>query len=230
MKKFGRLALPTLGASALVIASATAALASATITTADGTPYSGDVRATNLGNVTLTGVSALGSIVTTCTSGTLDAYTNSNGTGGSLKTVNLSGCTNNRGGTTTITAIGLPYTGGQVDYAPVSSGRDSTLTIFAPNPNVHIQAVLTLPTLGIPSLTCHYGLTTSTPLVLDLFNRNNPNRPVITNTHGQGKLAGQSLQRRTSPAPDARCPASVSANGNFQILAHPSGADLQVGP
>ncbi|GAA4151444.1 hypothetical protein [Actinomadura keratinilytica] len=230
MKKFGRLALPTLGASALVIASATAALASATITTTGGTPYSGEVRATNIGNVTLTGVSALGSIVTTCTSGTLDAYVDSDGTGGSLNNVELSGCTNNRGGTTTITAIDLPYSGGQVDYAPVSGGRDAALTIFAPNPTVHIQAVLTLPTLGIPSLTCHYGLSTSTPLVLDLFNPGNANKPVITNSHGQGTLAGQSLQRRTSPTPDARCPASVSANGNFQIVAHPSGADLQVGP
>ncbi|GLZ10206.1 hypothetical protein Acsp04_04410 [Actinomadura sp. NBRC 104425] len=222
MKKFGRLALPTLGASALVIASATAALASAKITTTDGTPYSGEVRATNVGNVTLSGVSALGTIVTTCTSSTLDAYVNSDGTGGRLDNVALSGCTNNRSGTTTITALDLPYSGGQVDYAPVSGGRDATLTIFAPNPTVHIQAVLDLPTLGI-SLTCHYGLSTSTPLVLDLFN-------ATKDSPGRGKLAGQSLQRRTSPAPDPRCPASVSANGDFQIVAYPSNANLQVGP
>ncbi|MBX6768420.1 MAG: hypothetical protein IRY90_14930, partial [Actinomadura rubrobrunea] len=225
MKKSGRLALPALGASALVIASATAALASATITTVDGTPYTGEVRATNIGNVTLTGVSPLGSIVTTCTSATLDAYIKSDGTGGELRNVSLSGCTNNRGGTTTITAIDLPYVGGQVDYAPVPGGRDSTLTIFAPNPKAHVQAVLTLPGLGIPSLTCHYGLTTSTPLVLDLFAPDNPNKPVPSNPHGQGRLQGQSLQRLSNPTPDTRCPTSVSANGNFQVVTHPGGQD-----
>ncbi|GLW61926.1 hypothetical protein Arub01_01700 [Actinomadura rubrobrunea] len=230
MKKFGRLALPTLGASALVIASATAALASATITTVDGTPYTGEVRATNIGNVTLTGVSSLGPIITTCTNATLDAYIESDGTGGELRDVVLSGCTNNRGGTTTITAIDLPYSGGQVDYAPVAGGRDSKLTIFAPNPKAHVQAVLTLPALGIPSLTCHYGLTTSTPLVLDLFAYDNANKPVPSNPHGQGQLLGQSLQRLPDPTPDSRCPTSVSANGSFQVVAHPSGQDLVVGP
>lgn len=226
MKKLGRIAVPVLGAGALVMASATAALASATITS-NGVAYSGDVRATNLGNATISGVSTLGAIITTCTGAQLDAYINSNGTGGVLNGVSTSGCTNNKGGTTTITALNLPYSGGTVNHAPVAGGRDATLTI-PPNAPSHVQAVLTLPALGIPSLTCHYTLTTT--LTLDLYNHNNANKPVAGNAQAQGKLNGQSLQRRTSPAPDPRCPSSVSANGNFQIVPVPTAGLLAVGP
>lgn len=230
MRKLGTFGLPILGASALLMATASAALASATITSG-GVAYTGNITATNIGgNVTLSGSSTLGVIITTCTSGTLNAFVNSDGTGGQLTGVALSGCTNNKGGTTTITPVGLPYSGGQVDHAPVAGGRDAKLTIFAPNPAVQIDAVLTLPTVGVPSLTCHYGLTTTTSLVLDLFNPDNANKPVPANTHAQGTLAGQALQRLTSPAPDARCPTTAIGNGKFQLVTDPGAADLQVGP
>jgi len=227
MKKIRSITLTAIGASAVLLAGATAAFASATITSG-GVAYTGNVHATNIGgNVTLSGTSTLGLITNTCTTGTLDAYIQSNGLNGQLTGVGLSGCTNNKGGTTTITTIGLPYSGGTVDYAPIAGGRDGKINIAAPNPAVNVHAVLTLPSIGIPSLTCDYGLTTATALVIDVYNPGNANKPVPANTHGQGKLAGQSLQRTSA---DVRCPATAVANGKFQIVTSPGGADLNVGP
>ncbi|GAA3234543.1 hypothetical protein [Actinocorallia longicatena] len=227
MRSIRRIGLPVLGAFALLLTTTTSAFASATITSG-GVAYTGNVRATNIGgNVTLSGTSTLGLITNTCTGGTLDAYIQSNGLNGQLTGVGLTGCTNNKGGTTTVTALNLPYSGGQVDYAAIAGGRDGKITIFAPNLNVLVRAVLTLPSIGIPSLTCDYGLTTSTALVIDVYNGANANRPVTTNSHSQGKLAGQSLQRTSS---DVRCPATAVANGKFQIVTNPGGADLVLAP
>ncbi|GAA2163108.1 hypothetical protein [Actinomadura napierensis] len=226
MRKLGTIAIPLVGSTALLIGLAGSALASGTITSG-GSPYTGDVLATNLGNVTLSGLSSLGPLVNTCTSASLGAYTQSDGTGGKLNSVSLTGCTNNQGGTTTITALNAPYSGGHVDYAPVSGGRDGRIVIDAPNPSVDIKAVLTLPNWGIPSMECHYGLTTSTALSIDVYNPANANKPVPSNSHGQGKLAGQSLQFLSG---DSKCPPSASANGNFQIVTDPGGADLTLGP
>ncbi|WP_018653141.1 hypothetical protein [Actinomadura flavalba] len=228
MRKLGRIFVPVAGAAAIIAGMTGTALATTIVSLPGGTPYTGTVRATNIGgNVTLSGNGALGAINTSCTSGTLDAYTLSNGTGGQLTGVTLSGCTNNRGGTTTITALGLPYSGGGVTYAPVAGGRDGYIYVNAPNLAVDIKAVLTLPSLGIPSLECHYTLSSSTPLTINLFNKTNANRPVPANTHSQGTLAGQSLQKKSGTT---TCPNSVSANGKFQILTQPGGADLQLNP
>ncbi|WP_067486153.1 hypothetical protein [Actinomadura hibisca] len=229
MRKLGRIALPVLGTSALLFSTATAAMAAVTIYDDNtGTAYSGNVRANNIGgNVTLSGSSSLGFMLTTCTNGQLDASVLSNGTGGSLTGVSLTSCTNNMGGTTTVTALGLPYSGATVNYGPVAGGRDGTINIAAPNPAVNVKAVLTLPSVGIPSLTCNYGLTTATPLTISLYNPANANKPVPANPNSQGTLTGQSLQRLGT---DARCPASVAANGKFQITAQPSGHRLRIGP
>ncbi|MQY07015.1 hypothetical protein [Actinomadura macrotermitis] len=223
MKKLGRLSLTTIGTTALIVATAGGAMATTIRNPVN--PYSGAIRANNIGNVTLSGSGSLGLVTNTCTASQLDATVNSNGTGGVLTGVSITGCTNNRGGTTTITALNLPYTGAQVDYAPVAGGRDGKLTIFAPNTTVNVQAVMSLPAWGISSLTCNYSLTSSTPLTIDLFNYNNANKPVPSNTHAQGTLTGQSLQRTTA---DVRCPSSAAATGKFQILSQPGGADLAV--
>ncbi|NKZ08497.1 hypothetical protein [Actinomadura latina] len=226
MRKLGKIAIPLVGSAALLVGMAGTALASGTITSG-GSPYTGSVIATNLGNVTLAGNSFLGPIINSCSSGSLGAYTKSDGTSGRLDSVSLSGCTNNRGGTTTVTAIGLPYTGGHVDYAPVTGGRDGKIVIDAPNAAVDIKAILNLPAWGLTGVECHYGLTTTTPLNIDVYNPSNANKPVPSNPHGQGKLAGQSLQFISG---DSVCPASASANGNFQIVTSPGGNDLLLGP
>jgi hypothetical protein len=225
MRKLGKIAIPILGSAALVAGMAGTALAAGTITSG-GAPYTGSVLASNIGNVTLAGNSFLGPIINSCTSASLGAYTQSDGTGGRLDSVSLSGCTNNRGGTTTVTATGLPYTGGHVDYAPVAGGRDGKIVIDAPNAAVDIKAVLDLPAWGLMGVECHYGLTTTSPLNIDVYNPSNANKPVPSNSHGQGTLAGQSLQFISG---DSVCPASASANGKVQIVTDPGGNDLNLG-
>ncbi|MBW8487690.1 hypothetical protein [Actinomadura parmotrematis] len=223
MKKLGKFSLTASATAAIVVV--TAGSAFATTIKDPVNAYSGAVRANNIGNITLSGTGSLGLVTNTCTGSQLDATVNSNGTGGSLTGVSITGCTNNRGGTTTVTALGLPYSGATVAYAPVAGGRDGTLTINAPNTAVNIQAVMTLPAWGISSLTCNYSLTSSTPLTINLYNYNNANKPVPSNTHAQGTLTGQSLQRTST---DVRCPSSAAATGKFQLLAQPSGHDLAV--
>ncbi|MQY07016.1 hypothetical protein [Actinomadura macrotermitis] len=223
MNKPGRITTATVGAAALVLAAAGPALAT-TIRIQD--PYSGAVRANNLGNITLAGNSA-SPVISTCTSGQLDATVNSNGTGGQFTSVSITGCTNNRGGTTTVTALNLPYSGMQVDYAPVVGGRDGKLTVFAPSTTVDLRLVMSLPAWGIPSLTCDYGLLGTTPITMDLFNPANPNKPVPSNTHAQGRLTAQSLQRIGS---STLCPPSTAISARFQLLAMPSGSDLILDP
>jgi hypothetical protein len=215
-----------------MMATATPALASTTITSG-GLPYSGAIVASNIGgNVTLSGSSPLGLVTSTCTNAQLNATVLSNGTGGQLTGVTLNNgagpCTNNRGGTTTVTTQNLPYSGGTVTYAPVAGGRDGTLVIASPNAAVSVKAVLTLPTLGVPTQTCYYGLKTTTPAItIDLWNGTNANRPVTTNSHSQGRLTGQRLDLLTGST--SNCPTSASANGKFQIVT-PGGADLVLGP
>ncbi len=183
--------------------------------------------ATNLGNVTLAGNSFLGPVINSCTSASLGTYTQSDGTGGRLDSVSLSGCTNNRGGTTTITASGLPYTGGHVDYAPVAAwpaGQDR-----------HRRAERGRRHQGRPR-----------PPGLGPDGRRVPLRPDddVTAEHRRlqpvqrqqarsvelaraGQAGYQSLQFISGAS---ICPASASANGNFQIVTDPGGANLDLGP
>ncbi|WP_067456112.1 hypothetical protein [Actinomadura macra] len=229
MPKPSTIVLPALGAGALLLVTATAALASTTITSG-GAPYNGDVKATNLTSTRLSGNGpGVGLITTTCTGATLVASVVSDGSTGSLKDIALTGCTNNFGGSDTITASKLPYTGGSVVYDPVKGGRDGYLKINAPNPSVDVKAVLQLTSLGRTE-TCHYGLTGSTPLTIDLYNGSNPARPDTANPHSQAELKGQSLQKVANAENTSGCPASASANGRYQILTAPGGADLVLGP
>jgi hypothetical protein len=94
---------------------------------------------------------------------------------------------------------------------------------------VDVRALLHLTNLGRTE-TCHYGLTTTTPLTIDLFNSTNPNRPDTGNPHSQGQLTGQQLQKISNPENTAGCPAAVSGNGKFQVLTEPGGADLTIAP
>jgi hypothetical protein len=227
MRKLGKIAIPLVGSTALLIGMAGSALASGSITSG-GAPYTGNVLATNIGNVTLSGNSPLGLIVNSCSGTSLGAYVKSDGTGGQLNSVSITGCANNRGGTTTVTALNLPYTGGHVDYDSAHTNhRDGTITIDAPNSAVDVKAVLDLPAWGITGLECHYGLTTATPLTIDVYDPSNANKPVPSNAHGQGRLNGQSLQLISG---GGDCPSSAAATGNFQIVTDPGGADLQIGP
>ncbi|MFV2174404.1 hypothetical protein ACFHW2_07745 [Actinomadura sp. LOL_016] len=229
MRKISRVALPLLGAGALVLGGATAA--GATTIESGGAPFSGTVVGTNLSNVTLTGVSSLGLIQTTCTTAELQASVDSDGTNGSLDAADMPtagnpDCTNNKGGTTQIDALNLPYTGGGAVYDSAhTANRDGYIFINSPNPNVDIVATLDLTSLNRVE-TCHYGLTGSSQLQINLYNHNNPNKPVAGNAHSQGRLAGQQVQLVSGTS---GCPSSASVTATFQIVTA-SGADVTIAP
>ncbi|MEU9021591.1 hypothetical protein [Actinomadura sp. NPDC048394] len=229
MRKPFKIALPALGASALLIAGASAALA--TTISSGGAPYNGDVKVTNITPTKFSGNGpGIGLITSTCNAVSLVASVVSDGSGGQLKSASLTSCTNNYGGSDTYTVNNLPYSGASAHYdAAHTNNRDGYLTINAPNSSVDVRAVLHLTNLGRTE-TCHYGLTTTTPLTIDLFNSTNPNRPDTGNPHSQGQLTGQQLQKISNPENTAGCPAAVSGNGKFQVLTEPGGADLTIAP
>ncbi|MGI5164855.1 hypothetical protein ACQEU3_10920 [Spirillospora sp. CA-253888] len=222
MKKYGRIALSVLGsASLLTAAPASAETASSFYDESTNSPYAGAIRGTNLGNATLTAITSLGVLQTTCTSSQFDFQPVG------ITAFSFAGCTNNQGGITTVTTQNLPYSGVVVTHAPVVGGRDGTVSVPAPNPNVHLRLVMTLPNIGIPTLTCGYGLTTSTPLTAEWFNRTNVNRPVPSNPHAQMSMKSQVFQRLST---DTRCSPTLGLNVKYQMSAQPSGHDVRMGP
>lgn len=233
MRRLPKVVLPAIGAGALVMASATSAFAATTTITSNGSPYSGDVVATNLTNITLSGSTPVGTFTTTCTHGELDANVQSDGTGGSMTGAVMDNggtpCKNNFGGNTTITALNLPYSPGSAVYDPAhTNNRDGYIQIPSPNAAVDIKAVATTTFFG--TVTCHYGLTSSTPsLTLDLFNGSNPNRPITSNPHGQGTLNGQQLKLDSTKSNSFLCPSATTGTATFQVLTA-GGADLEIGP
>lgn len=230
MRRLSRIALPVLGAGVLTLGTATAALATTIVDDSTGLGYNGDVAVTNINNTVITGLGpGIGSISVTCTSAALTAGVVANGSSGSLKAVSLTGCTNNYGGSTTISVSNLPYTGGSVTHDPVAGGRDGYLTIDAPNAGVDVRAVLNLTSIGKTEI-CHYGLTTTTDLVIDLYNKTNANRPATGNSHSQGALTGEKLQKISNPENTPGCPSTVTANGKYQVLTSPGGNDLTLAP
>ncbi|MBW8487588.1 hypothetical protein [Actinomadura parmotrematis] len=214
-----------LGAAALVAATAGAALASATVT-AGGSPYTGAVRATNLGGVTYSIGSSYGVLIATCTGNQIDATTTGSGAASTITGVSFSGCSLNRGGTVTITAHGLPYAGGAVAYAPVPGGQDGTFSFSAPNRSFDVELDAYVAQWNNAHVNCHYSVS-STPFAIGLFNAGNAARPVLANAHSQAVLNHQTLSSISS-AP--LCATAASWSGTYQLLTQPGGADVSVGP
>ncbi|WP_067486146.1 hypothetical protein [Actinomadura hibisca] len=225
MRTPGRTALSLLGSAALLVAGATAAHAAPGYFYDDtvGGVYAGTAHGTSIANPTLATPSAF-ALVHACGTSQFDAAVSGLG-GWSFSSFSMT-CLNNKGGTTTLNALGaFGTTGGQ--YSPVAGGRDGLIALPAPSPGLVLRVVMTLPGLGIPSLTCDYGLTTTTPAYFNWFNRTNANRPVAYNPHAQLALTGASFQRLTA---DVRCSAALGLSGKYQVLATPSGHDLRLGP
>jgi hypothetical protein len=223
VRAFSRTLLPALGASALLVAGAGAALA--TTISSGGAPYNGDVTVTNIDATKLSGNSAFGTITSTCTNVALGATVASDGSGGTLNSVSLASCTNNYGGTDTYSVSGLPASGATATYdSSHTNDRDGYLSVAA-NPNVDVRASLNLVNLGMSGV-CHYAL--SAGVTIDLFNNDNANRPAPANGHSQGALTGQQLQLASNPENAWWCPSVASGNGTYQVVADPSGADLVI--
>ncbi|WP_433463588.1 hypothetical protein [Spirillospora sp. CA-128828] len=179
---------------ALMISPASAAGTSIHSGSISGPLYSGGVTATNLGNVTVT--TSLSNA--TCTSAVQSGTVNSDGTNLNVTSASFSGCTSSLG-SVTVTAQSLPWTGGSVVYAPVSGGRDGTITVG----NFTVGATV----FGI---SCVYSGT----LTGNGYNPDNPNRP-NTVAQAQAQISNGTVNKKSG---SGLCPATATVNATYQLV------------
>ncbi|RJL34400.1 hypothetical protein D5H75_08165 [Bailinhaonella thermotolerans] len=174
-----------------------------------GTAYSGSWQGLNSGTVRVASAGPGIAITALCSSFTLGGDVGSDGTGGTLDTVTASGCRNNMGGTTTITAENLPYAnpGQTITYVGPNPGVNARLTISAPG--LRLKAVMPMATF--PTQTCHYGFgATADRLELDVYNRDNPSRPQLID-ETQAVLQDEPLDRLSGST--SLCPSKIRLTG-----------------
>ncbi|MGI8334469.1 hypothetical protein ACRYCC_31345 [Actinomadura scrupuli] len=213
MKHVRSIALVSAGAAvtlALVSPSASAATTTVHAGDAAGVAYAGNVRATLTSPLVST--TALGSA--TCDTGTVDATVQSDGSAldvsvwdfhnGSTTT-----CPSSVGGEANVGAVGLPWNGGSIAYAPAAGGRDGTFTVnnFKGNGGA---------TGWFGTINCTYrGTGPGNSITLDFYNPDNPNRPETALAQAQLKANNVRL---TKDSGSFLCPGTVTYNGNFQVV------------
>ncbi|POM23531.1 hypothetical protein BTM25_46850 [Actinomadura rubteroloni] len=210
MKLRSILPASALAACAVLGMAATAASAASTTVrqdTATGAPYSGNWQVSTVGPVTF-GITFFGQKITgTCDTANLKGTLASTGEG-ALTAASIGACTTSNGLSSPPTDLGdLPDNTGHVTYAPVAGGRDGTLTI---------DGDLTFTLEGdflFAHRTCHYGIRTNgtSTLTFDLYNRDNPNRP-LPNDDAQGKTTNLTLVKLTGS--DGLCPNNGTLNAS----------------
>jgi hypothetical protein len=150
----------------------TAAAASATTIrsgSSTGSPYTGSVSGSALGNSLLES----GFVDVTCTGSTLSGdITNSNGTG-DIDSASWSGCTSNLGGTCTVTANNLSW--GVTATKVNGQNWDGTFKASS------VSATVACSGTSVGSFTCTYrGSGTGDSVTGNLYNPDNANRPNST--------------------------------------------------
>ncbi|XRQ14442.1 hypothetical protein ACN3XK_27285 [Actinomadura welshii] len=212
MKAPTRLAAPVLAASAaLALTAGTASAATTTIRedTATGTPYSGNWQVSTVGPLAFS-VDFLGSTVTgTCEGATLQGTVEPAGSG-ELTAASIGACETSNGFGSPASDLDLsevPDRSGSVAYAPVDGGRDGVLSI-----NAGLSFKIEGRVLGFP-ITCYYGFQTGgTPgLAFDVYNRDNPNRPLPGHDDAQGASDDITLVRQQGSS--ALCPSDGTGSG-----------------
>ncbi|MFA1545866.1 hypothetical protein [Actinomadura chokoriensis] len=207
-----RLAAPLAAAFAVLALTATGASAATTTIheeTAAGAPYSGNWQVSTVGPLTFS-VVYLGATVTgSCTSATLRGSVASTGAG-ELTAASIGACQTSNGLSSPATDLDLsqlPDRSGQIAYAPVPGGRDGVLTV-----NGGLSFKLQGNILGIP-ITCYYGFQTGgvPGLSFDVYNRDNPNRPLPALDDAQGKSDNITLVRQSGSS--SLCPSNGTGKG-----------------
>lgn len=207
-----KLAAPLAAASAALALTATGASAATTTVreeTATGAPYSGNWQVSTVGPLTFS-VVYLGSTITgSCESATLQGTVESAGAG-ELTAASIGACETSNGLSSPATDLDLseiPDRSGQIAYDPVAGGRDGVLTI-----NGGLTFKLEGTVFGIP-ITCNYGFQTGgTPgLSFDVYNRDNPNRPLADRDDAQGASDNITLVRQSGSS--FLCPADGTGSG-----------------
>ncbi|TDC68558.1 hypothetical protein E1200_11180 [Actinomadura sp. GC306] len=212
MKAPIRIVTPLVAASAaLALTAGTASAATTTVReeTATGAPYSGNWQVTTVGTLDFA-VTFLGSRVTgSCEDATLQGTVESTGAG-ELTAASLGACQTSNGLSSPATDLDLsemPDRSGSVAYDPVPDGRDGVLTIGA-GLNFKIEGQV----LGF-TVTCYYGFQTggAPGLAFDIYNRDNPNRPLPAHDDAQGAADDITLVRQ--PGSSALCPSNGTGSG-----------------
>lgn len=161
--------------------------------------FAGNVQATLLGTATVSTSAGGGSCTSSTLNGTLAA-----GGGLTVNSASFGSCSG-----ATVTAQNLPWTGGNITYAPVAGGRDGTATING----FRIKAVTTI--LGA-SVTCIYGGN----VTANAYNGTNAARPVTSNTEFQIYLNGASASKQSGSS--FLCPSTASVTAVYQLLGESS--------
>ncbi|OLT30055.1 hypothetical protein BJF79_39735 [Actinomadura sp. CNU-125] len=210
MKALGRITAPLIAAAAA--ATLTAGVASAATTTiredtAAGAPYSGAWQVSTVGplefSVVFLGVTVTG----TCDGAELRGTVQSTGAG-ALTSASIGACETSNGLSSPATDLGeLPANTGEVAYDPVAGGRDGTLSI-----NGDLVFSLEGEFLGRVR-TCNYGFQTGGEdgLSFDVYNRDNPNRPLPDVDDAQGAATDITLVKK--PGSDFFCPSDGTGSG-----------------
>ncbi|MFD0690982.1 hypothetical protein [Actinomadura fibrosa] len=193
---------------ALTAPAASAATTTVRQETATGAPYSGNWQVSTVGTLDFA-ITFLGIRVTgTCDGANLKGTVQSTGPG-ALTAASIGACRTSNGFSSPATDLDLstvPDKSGAVTYAPVAGGRDGVLTI-----NGALRFKIEGEFLGSVR-TCWYKFRTGTTdgLAFDVYNRDNPNRP-LPNDDAQGKSSNITLVRDTGS--DLLCPSNGTGSG-----------------
>jgi hypothetical protein len=197
-------AFTAVAAASVFVAVPSASAATTTIRrdNATGAAYGGNVQALLLGSASVS--TSIGS--GTCTSSTMAGTVNSDGTSLNISAASFSsppstGCSGTV--SSTITA-NVPWNGGNVTYAPVSGGRDATVTIA----NFRVTAVVNI----FGGITCIYGGS----ITADGWNGTNASRPVTTSNEAQAGLSNATVNKVSSGS-NILCPSTASVTGTYQL-------------
>lgn len=181
---------------------------------ATGDPYSGTVQGSLISSVVQFESSAGNA---TCDQSSLSGSINSDGTSADIADATYSdssasdgSCPNDQGGRTTMTATNLPWSGGNVTYAPQTGGQDGTITIN----NVSAR-VDSYDSLGI-HITCYFvGSGTNDSVTGSVYNPDNPNRPFGSVAESQAQLSQVEM---TLTSGDFGCPSTAMLTATYEIL------------
>lgn len=215
MKAPVRLAAPLAAASAVSAALALAAPGASAATTtireetAAGAPYTGNWQVSTVGALDFS-IDFLGAEVTgSCDGARLRGTIVPTGAG-ELTAASIGACRTSNGFSSPPTDLdlgNLPGNSGQIAYDPVPGGRDGVLSV-----NGDLRFTMEGKILGI-TVTCHYGFRTggAEGLAFDVYNRDNPNRPLPGQDDAQGRADDIRLVRETGSS--GLCPSDGAGSG-----------------
>ncbi|MPY97616.1 MAG: hypothetical protein GEU97_06360 [Actinophytocola sp.] len=198
----------------LIAPSATAASTTIHRDSATGDPYSGNVHGSLISSVVQFESSAGNA---TCDQSSLSGSVNSDGTGADIADATYTdssasdgSCPNDQGGRTAMTATNLPWSGGNVTYAPQAGGQGGTTTTN----NVSAK-VDSYDGWGV-SITCHFvGAGANNSVTGSVYNPDNSNRPVGSVAESQAQLSQVEM---TLTSGDFGCPSTATLTATYQIL------------